>query len=79
VQVYPNPAADQFTITLGQVPAVSLKVSSVMGLTVYNGKIPVDSPALTISTGNWHNGMYVLQLFDNRGKVVHSELLVINK
>lgn len=79
VQVYPNPAAGQFTITLGQVPAVSLKVSSVMGLTVYNGKIPVDSPALTIPTEYWHNGMYVLQLFDNRGKIVHSELLVINK
>ena len=44
-----------------------------------NGKISVDSPSLTIPTKNWHNGTYVLQLFDNRGKMVHSELLVINK
>lgn len=79
VQVYPNPAADQFTIVLYQVPAVSLKVSSIMGQTVHNGQIPADSPTLTIPTENWHNGMYVLQLFDNRGKIVHSELLVINK
>lgn len=79
VQVYPNPAADQFTIMLYQVPAVSLKVSSIMGRTVHNGQIPVDSPTLTIPTGNWHNGLYVLQLFDNRGNMVHSELLVINK
>jgi len=79
VQVYPNPAVDQFTIVLEQVPAVSLKVSSVMGKTVYNSQISTDSPVLTISTGSWHNGMYVLQLFDNRGKIVHAELLVISK
>jgi Subtilase family/Secretion system C-terminal sorting domain len=80
VLIYPNPAVNEFTIVLdNDVPAVSLKVSSVMGQAVHNSQISIDSPTLTISTDGWNNGMYILQLFDNRGKIIHAELLVINK
>jgi hypothetical protein len=79
VSIYPNPAMNEFTILLGNIAAQSLKVSSIMGETISNRSIQAENPTLTVSTDGWYNGMYILQLFDYRGRVVHTELLVIRK
>jgi len=60
-------------------PGVTLKVASLIGQTIYTRAIAGGEAMLTISTREWDNGIYALQLFDKAGKVVHAELLVISK
>lgn len=79
IMVYPNPADDQFTIMLTNIAVVSLKIYSTMGQIITNMKIGEDTSMLSVSTQGWNAGTYALQLLDKDGKIVHAELLVINK
>jgi Secretion system C-terminal sorting domain len=64
--VYPNPGEGYMALALpydGQ--TYHLKVYNAIGQLVYNNQFVADDPFQALSTSNWSNGMYVVQLSGN--------------
>ena len=80
IVVYPNPSEGGFTLSIPvDITVASLKVTSVLGQTVHRQVLPEETPLVSIPGQDWHSGVYTLNLFDASGKLVHSELLFMNK
>ena len=74
ISVYPNPATD--VVNIGNVPVSStISIIDVTGKVVYRSG--VTSQQETVSTTNFSNGVYMVQI-DNNGVII-SRRLVVNK
>ncbi len=79
VRVYPNPAKEYFTVEMENLPAESLRITTVVGQIIHKVSLPAGENRFTISTQHWNSGMYLLQWLDQNDKIIHAERLVVNK
>ncbi|MBT1685020.1 T9SS type A sorting domain-containing protein [Dawidia soli] len=78
VRVYPNPARSEVNIDLPMKAAQDLPVSLVdgFGRTVYQQVFTRGDKRKTISTANFPDGVYILQLRSAEGGVMHRKLVI---
>jgi len=70
IQVFPNPAQGQVTITLGeQKEAVSISVVDVTGKTIYNNQQETKSQ-VELDLADFNNGLYFVMIHNNEGERV---------
>ncbi len=75
-KLYPNPAANQVYIESKEhMGAVSVSVYDITGKRVYQPELVNN----TINLEAIPNGMYVIQLTNIKGELVHTRKLVISK
>ncbi|MFT4666582.1 MAG: hypothetical protein ACI8YQ_003725 [Polaribacter sp.] len=79
VLVSPNPAKDEFSITMNETPAAILKITSIMGQEIHEQVIGEGVVSLQIATNQWNEGIYLLQLFDKNLKPLHAQLIAVVK
>ena len=67
LRLVPNPAHDIVRILVNKASQhqdLEVQVSSLDGRQVYRGTLPSGSIELTLSVGNWPQGLYVARVFD---------------
>jgi hypothetical protein len=60
--IYPNPTSNGVTIRLDMDKTVEVKITNVLGQSVYNGKMLQEA---FISTDGWAAGMYLVRIGNN--------------
>ncbi len=77
--VSPNPATDQFAITFDPSQydkELYVKVLNVNGQVIYDTTIPSDQNQVQVSTMDWNNGLYMLQITDQSGQLIYSSKML---
>jgi hypothetical protein len=78
VRVYPNPARGEVNIDLPAKAAQDLPVNLIdgFGRTVYQQVVPRGDKRKTISTADFPDGVYILQVRSAEGGVMHRKLVI---
>ena len=68
IQIYPNPATNQITLTYKQMDISSICIYNMQGILVYESKIPIiNTQPLNIQFLNLTNGIYYLKAIGQTG------------
>lgn len=79
IDVYPNPAKDHITITVGydnNNPAYTIKIMNMLGNVVFETRINQSQYELNITSWNM-KGTYLLQVYDNYNKVIAAKTIIV--
>jgi len=73
-KLYPNPARDYLTIDFGQTVSGTIVVHDISGRVLFEEQN--QSSKQRINVANWHTGMYILSVRNERGAVARETFLV---
>ncbi len=75
IDIYPNPASANFTITLGTLKDVTVEIYNVLGKKVYEKQ--TDQSTLNVATNHtFTSGIYLIKATGKENKVYHSKLVI---
>ncbi|MFN8359729.1 MAG: CocE/NonD family hydrolase [Candidatus Kapaibacterium sp.] len=76
--IYPNPAADEFTVDCGKSPASgSIILTDILGNQALRRELSMPSQRVTIGTSTLPSGVYTVQVW--LGNQLHTERIVISR
>ena len=75
IQLFPNPAEDQFTVLLNGVNNANVMIYSMLGKVIYqktmtSGRIDIEN------NGRFKTGIYLIKVIDKQQRVFHSKLMI---
>jgi len=77
LHVFPNPASNQFTITLGSNNKnVEVNIFDITGKIIYSNVV-IDTQQLVVNTGEFSEGIYIVQI--QSAGFVETKKLVVKK
>jgi hypothetical protein len=79
IDIYPNPATDHITITVGDDynnPAYTIKIMNMLGTVVFETRINQSQYELNINSWNM-KGTYLMQVYNNYSKVIASKTIIV--
>jgi hypothetical protein len=79
IDIYPNPASDHITLTVGDNfnnPDYTIRIMNILGTVVFETRINQSQYELNISSWNV-KGTYMLQVFNNSNKVLAAKTIIV--
>lgn len=76
IDVYPNPFQDKISVNLEKSESVVVNVFNAQGKLIYTKDVKSKGVPLEIETSAFEEGIYILQLLDNKGEILKTQQLI---
>lgn len=75
IRVFPNPANDNFTITLKNLDQAKVKIFDILGKTIFESQSTGKNLKIN-NDGQFKSGVYLINVIDANNKVYHTKLVI---